>query len=101
MLHVKIGELKNGLSRFLRKVKAGESVTVYDRDTPIARIEPLPAEPQRAKTMEEHFAMLVAQGKLVPPKNPNADLSFLLEPPPTAKASVLEALLEERREDWR
>ena len=98
MLHVKIGQLKNGLSSFLRKVRAGESVVVYDRDTPIARIEPMPAVPQRAKTMDEHYAMLIARGVLQPPKIRDGDLSFLKGPLPKAKVSVLEALLEERRE---
>ncbi|HEY4943756.1 MAG TPA: hypothetical protein VII56_20175 [Rhizomicrobium sp.] len=98
---MKIGQLKNGLSAFLRKVRAGESVVIYDRDTPIARIEPMPTGPQKFKNEDERLASLYARGVLRPPKNPNADLSFLLEPPPKADASVLEALLEERREDWR
>lgn len=37
---VRIAELKSRLSEHLRKVRAGESLTVLDRDTPIARIVP-------------------------------------------------------------
>ncbi len=100
MLHVKIGQLKAELASFLSKVKAGESVTVYDGETPIARIEP-PAttiEPEKARTMDEHLASLYARGVLLPPKIRDGDLSFLEGPLPKAKISVLEALLEERRE---
>jgi antitoxin (DNA-binding transcriptional repressor) of toxin-antitoxin stability system len=34
-----ISELKNRLSAYLQKVRAGETVLVLDRDRPIARIE--------------------------------------------------------------
>jgi antitoxin (DNA-binding transcriptional repressor) of toxin-antitoxin stability system len=100
MLHVKIAQLRDELASLLRRVQAGESVTVYDGDTIIGRIEPpkVAAEPPVFKTDDEHLASLIARGIVLPPKNPDADLSFLLEPPPKAEASVLEALLEERRE---
>jgi antitoxin (DNA-binding transcriptional repressor) of toxin-antitoxin stability system len=98
MLHVKIGQLKNGLSSFLRKVRAGESVVIYDRDTPIARIEPMLPAPQKFKTNDEHLASLIVRGIALAPKIRDGDLSFLQGPLPKAKVSVLEALLEERRE---
>ena len=34
-----ISDLRNRLSDYLRKVRAGETVLVLDRDRPIARIE--------------------------------------------------------------
>jgi antitoxin (DNA-binding transcriptional repressor) of toxin-antitoxin stability system len=34
-----ISQLKNRLSEFLRKVRAGQTVVVFDRSQPIARIE--------------------------------------------------------------
>ena len=37
---VRIAELKRRLSEHLRKVRRGGSLTVLDRDTPIARIVP-------------------------------------------------------------
>ncbi len=98
MLHVKIGQLKNGLSGFLRKVRAGESVVIYDRETPIARIEPMPTAPQSVRNDKERLASLIARGIVLPPANPNPDWSFLNDPLPSAGASVLEALLEERRD---
>ena len=40
MSNVRIAELKSRLSEHLRKVRAGRSLTILDRDTPIARIVP-------------------------------------------------------------
>jgi prevent-host-death family protein len=40
MKTVKVAELKARLSEYLRAVRRGESVTVLDRETPIARIVP-------------------------------------------------------------
>jgi prevent-host-death family protein len=37
---VGVAELKARLSAYLKAVRRGESVTVYDRDTPVARLVP-------------------------------------------------------------
>jgi prevent-host-death family protein len=37
---VGVAELKAQLSRYLRAARRGETVTVYDRDTPVARLVP-------------------------------------------------------------
>jgi antitoxin (DNA-binding transcriptional repressor) of toxin-antitoxin stability system len=34
-----VSKLKNNLSAYLRKVRAGHAVVIYDRDAPIARLE--------------------------------------------------------------
>jgi len=34
-----VSKLKDNLSAYLRKVRAGQSVVIYDRDLPIARLE--------------------------------------------------------------
>ena len=102
MIHVKIGELRNRLSALLSKVRAGEQIVVYDRDTPVARIEPIPEKPRQFKNDQEKIAWLVATGKLLPPKNPNPDWRWLWTVPRSeVQTSVVEALLEERREDER
>jgi antitoxin (DNA-binding transcriptional repressor) of toxin-antitoxin stability system len=41
MKKARISELKNRLSHYLRFVRRGESVLVYDRDRAIARIDPI------------------------------------------------------------
>ena len=44
MKRVRIAELKARLSEHLREVRRGRSVTVVDRDTPIARLIPYSAD---------------------------------------------------------
>jgi len=43
MMRVKIAELKDHLSEYLRAVEKGAEVIVTDRDRPIAHITPMPA----------------------------------------------------------
>lgn len=43
MNRVKIADLKDHLSEYLRAVEGGAEVTVTDRSRPIARISPIPA----------------------------------------------------------
>ena len=45
MSDVRIADLKARLSEHLRTVRNGETVTVLDRDTPVARIVPYAAQP--------------------------------------------------------
>jgi prevent-host-death family protein len=49
-------ERKHHLSAYLRKVKAGETVTITDRGTPIGRI--VPAEDRDRRTLEEKLQAL-------------------------------------------
>jgi len=44
MRQVKIAELKDNLSRYLRAVERGASVVVTDRDRPVARLVPVLVE---------------------------------------------------------
>jgi prevent-host-death family protein len=57
---VGIGELRNGFSRYLAKVRAGRTITITDRGRPIARIVPV-----GVPTVLER---LVAEGRVVPPR---------------------------------
>jgi prevent-host-death family protein len=45
MSDVRIAQLKARLSEHLRSVRDGGTLTVFDRDTPIARIVPYAAQP--------------------------------------------------------
>jgi antitoxin (DNA-binding transcriptional repressor) of toxin-antitoxin stability system len=45
MSNVRIADLKARLSEHLRSVRSGSTLTVLDRDTPIARIVPYTAQP--------------------------------------------------------
>ena len=44
MKRVKIAELKDNLSRYLRAAEAGASVVVTDRDRPVAQLVPVPSD---------------------------------------------------------
>jgi prevent-host-death family protein len=44
MSKVRIADLKARLSEHLRRVRSGRTLTVLDRDTPVARIVPYDAE---------------------------------------------------------
>jgi antitoxin (DNA-binding transcriptional repressor) of toxin-antitoxin stability system len=88
-----IAILKNRLSAYLRKVRAGETVLVLDRDRPIARIEPVSA-PLHG---EERLARLEADGLVRRARVP-LPLDVLMSEAPRSRRSVLAALLEERAE---
>ena len=69
---VKIADLKNNLSRHLARVRRGSEITVYDRNTPVARILPYrTGDNMRAAgkagaqdDTAERVALLVNQGVL-------------------------------------
>jgi len=92
MKKAKISELKNRLSYFLQFVRRGQSVLVYDRDQVIARIDPVGE--RRAVAGEDWIAELERTGGL---RAPTASLpEDWLKRRPVVKASVTQALLEER-----
>jgi prevent-host-death family protein len=41
MKQVRIAELKSHLSQYLRAVRGGQTITVFDRETPVAHIVPI------------------------------------------------------------
>lgn len=86
MKGVRVADLKSKLSEHLRKVRAGRSVTVLDRSTPIARIVPY----------DDQAASLVVRSPL-----PGAPLLKHVQLPPPLKLrrnlDVVALLLEERQ----
>jgi antitoxin (DNA-binding transcriptional repressor) of toxin-antitoxin stability system len=88
-----ISELKNRLSAFLRKVREGETIVVFDRNRPVARIERIEA----GGIDDERLARLESRGLLRRAVcRPSAD--ELRSPGPAAKRSAVRALIDERRE---
>jgi antitoxin (DNA-binding transcriptional repressor) of toxin-antitoxin stability system len=61
-----VSKLKNNLSAYLRKVRAGNRVVIYDRDIPIARLERIEATERGA----DRLALLGVQGVTRPPRRP-------------------------------
>jgi prevent-host-death family protein len=85
------------LSALLELVRAGETVTITDRGRPVARL--VPAAGSESETDEERVARLERKGVIRRGKPMSEETrKLILSPPPKARASVLEALLEERRE---
>lgn len=79
---VRISELKAHLSEYLRKVQRGLSLTVLDRDTPIAVLSPpLIGQPKRAPALRK------GRGRLD---------SLHAQPPLSTKTDSLAALLDDR-----
>ena len=76
MSRVGIADLKAHLSEHLRKVRGGRTITVLDRDTPVAKIVPYeaaaPLEVRRATRKPGDLRMPP------PPSRPTDSLSALL-----------------------
>jgi prevent-host-death family protein len=89
-----ISEAKNNLSALIDRVKAGASVLIVDRGRPVARLEPV------SGSEDERVVRLVRDGVVRPARTPAAPATWTTQPArPKAGASVLQALLDERRHD--
>lgn len=67
---VGIRELRNDLSRYLRRVRGGERLVVTDRNRPVALLTPLPEH-------EDPYERMIADGEILPATRPIDEL-----PPP-------------------
>ncbi len=63
MATVGVRELKNHLTRYLQRARAGERVVITDRGEPVAILAPLP-ETVSAETVDESLARLAGLGAL-------------------------------------
>lgn len=88
-----ISELKNSLSAYLKKVRAGQSVLILDRDRPVARIERIEA----SAAADDPVARLERAGLVRRAREP-VPMKLLRQEPPRARRSVVRALIDERRE---
>jgi prevent-host-death family protein len=79
MSEIRIADLKARLSEHLRSVRKGGTVTVFDRDTPIARIVPYAAQ-----SLEVRKARRRLRDLKLPPK-------------PATRTDSVAVLLEDRR----
>jgi len=95
-----ISEAKAKLSALLARVRAGETVTITDRGVPVAQIVPL--NNSADVDWDARLERLEQQGVIRRPAGPPLDVeAFLALPKARSRASVLEALLEDRRESDR
>jgi len=79
MSKVRIADLKAHLSEHLRRVRSGRTLTVLDRDTPVAQIVPYPNQ----------APLLVRRATRKPGPLP-------LPPPPAKRTDSLSVLLADR-----
>lgn len=79
MTTVRIADLKSRLSEHLRSVRKGRTLTVLDRDTPVARIVPYAAETIEVRRATRRLRDLT------------------LPPPLAAPIDSLAVLLDDRR----
>ena len=78
MKQVRIAELKARLSEYLRAVRRGHTVTVLDRDTPIAEIAPI--RQRRLKSQKPlPGTPKFNEIPLLPPLKLNVDLMKILD----------------------
>ena len=104
MRTAQVSELKERLDEVIEAVKNGETVEIREGEAAVADLVPstqdsastgsLPAE----DPLEAHLDKLVRDGKARRGTGTLSD-DFLTRPLPTAKKSVLDALLEDRRSD--
>lgn len=85
---VGIAELRQNLSKHLRRVAEGERLVVTDRNRPVAELVP----PAAGSALDR----LVAEGKVRPPKR-RGPLPEPLELPPGVDPEALSRALEEVR----
>ncbi len=91
MRRVGIRELRQNASKYIRLVKAGETLEVTERDVPVALLTPVPPRPK--SRIEE----MIERGEIIPGTQ---DWSNLPPPVPAKPGSPsLSEILEEMRED--
>lgn len=56
MIEVGVRQLKNALSRYLERVRGGETLVVTDRGRPVARVIPM--------DIPEHIGQLISEGRM-------------------------------------
>ncbi|MGH7529882.1 MAG: type II toxin-antitoxin system Phd/YefM family antitoxin [Gemmatimonadales bacterium] len=91
-----ISQLKARLSAYLKKVRAGQTILILDRDEPVARLERVGGPPGGPAERDDRLLRLERAGLLRRARRRVA-LDALRKPAARAKASVLDALLDERR----
>lgn len=92
-----ITEVKNGLSAFIARVKAGESIVVTDRGIPVAVIEPV----SRRVDVDDRLARLERAG-IIRRGTGEPPIELIRTPGPKVRTghSLVDAVLEERRSGW-
>jgi prevent-host-death family protein len=86
---VGVRELRQNLSVYLDRVKAGETLEVTEHGVPVARLGPRPAE--RLSIIEQ----MIADGRITPSTGNRRNLP----PPPSIPGRPLSDILQEMRDE--
>lgn len=87
---VGIAELRQNLSRYLRRVERGERLVVTDRNRPVAELGPPP-------TTGAAVDRLIAEGRVSPPVRRGLPDPVQLDGDPHALSNALDEIRGERR----
>ena len=90
MEHVSVRELRQHLSKYLRRIEQGERLVVTERRRPVAMLGPLPEE-------DDTLDYLIAIGEATPARSDLLDLPPPRPAPPGAPSS--EEIFEDLRAD--
>ena len=92
---VGVRELRQNLSVYLDRVKAGETLEVTERGEPVAELRPRPSE--RRSILDQ----LIAEGRATPATMRPRDIPPPLPDPDPTGPTLTDILLEMREEDDR
>lgn len=96
-----VTESKNGLSGLLRHVKAGKSVLIFDRNVPVARLEPVTPG---SLPDDQRLLALERKGLIRRPRQGGSIAKWLAtQPMPKMrqKGAYINPVVAERNEDTR
>jgi prevent-host-death family protein len=96
MIQTNISTAKSQLSRLLERVKAGEEVTISDRDEPIAILTSYRASADKGR-WSGRIAALTKRGQLRVPKTTTAKADLPQPMDVQVKVDLAGAIIEERR----
>ncbi len=92
MAAVKIAQLRNNLSAYLKRVQHGEEVIVLDRKKPVARIIPMPPD------LDEELRQLAAEGLIRLPIEPLPKNFWKTPGLKISAKKMIKAVLDERED---
>lgn len=95
MKSVNVAQLKDGLSGYLKLVRAGEEILIRDRQTPIARLMPLAED----AVVDDEMKALSASGKMRLPTKRLDTRIFPKKAPRVSTKLIVDALRQDRDED--
>ena len=96
MKKASITEAKNWLSALIDGLKRGSPVLIVDRGRPVARLEPVTSLGDGEQ--DGRLSRLVREGIVRPGRIPPSRALFTQPPRPKRDASVVAALIAERRD---